>query len=53
VGVFSETFDDGRRLRVSTVVFDEDGGESRTAIAEGEATAPEEIARELKRQIDP
>jgi len=53
VGVFSETFDDGRRLRVSTVVFDETGGgESRTAIAEGDATAPEEIAWELKRQID-
>jgi hydroxymethylbilane synthase len=52
VGVFSETCDDGRRLRVSTVVFDENGGQTRKAVAEGDASAPEEIARELKRQMD-
>jgi hydroxymethylbilane synthase len=53
VGVYTETLDGGRRLRVSTVVFDESGGESREAMTEGEADAPADIVRELKRQIDP
>jgi len=52
VGVFSESLDDDRRLRVSTVVFGDEPKDIRNAIAEGDASQPEEIAQELKRQID-
>jgi len=52
VGVFSESLDEDRRLRVTTIVFDEGTGAARTATTEGDANRPDEIARELKRQID-
>jgi hydroxymethylbilane synthase len=55
VGVFTESLDGGRRLRMRTVVFPENvppGPEgARRAVAEGPAEDPDSLARELHRQI--
>ena len=52
VGVYSESLDNDRRVRVTTVVFGDEPGDVKTAMAEGDADEPDAIAQELKRRIN-